>query len=774
MISFFALIPIHQPLPAVTLSVRMDQPGAKVSPSLYGIFFEEINQGGEGGLYGELLRNRGFETANGANGLPVGWESLKDATLDASVGLNEAHTRSIKIAQGGAVANVGFWGVPVKKGEKLHVVLWAKGSGKIGIGFGGNPITLGKATDSWKRFEKTIKAEDTASTRFVINAINGPVSVGFASLIPEDTWKKRPNGLRKDLASAVSDMKPAFVRFPGGCYVEGGDRFSDAFDWKNSVGPIEARKGLSHSMWGYPNSYGLGYHEYLQWCEDLGAEPLFVVNCGLNHRQMTPLGAMDKWIQDAVDAIEYANGPITSKWGAMRAANGHPASFKLKYVEIGNENGASWSYGGPEAYAPRYKVLYDAIKAKHPEIITVANNPVPHPMEVVDEHYYSSPSFFWNNANRYDVYDRKGPKIYVGEYAVTEGAGLGNLDAALGEAAFMTGMERNSDIVTMSSYAPLFVNVNNKQWNPNAIVFDGTRSFGTPSYHAQSLFANNLPTRNVAITYPKTTGAPPKIGGNMGLMTWATQAEFKDLKLEADGVRLSGGEEVSRYPTTTRGEGIWSKSDGLIRQTSDKNNVMLLFKGADATGASKYTYSLKARKLSGAEGFLVIMDDRDGTQIRWNIGGWGNTQTGFERNGSITGERVPAHIETGRWYDIRLEREGSRTRGYIDGKLVQELVETGPPDLAATAGIDDRTHELVLKVVNGSDAPRAATLDLSGHRLASTGTEIVMTGPSLNAENSFEAPRRIAPVRSRLNGITPGMTYTFAPRSVTILRIPIR
>lgn len=773
MIPFFASSLLLVPQAPITLSVRMDQPGAKVSPSLYGIFFEEINQAGDGGIYGELLRNRGFETADGPKGLPVGWESLKDATLESADGLNEAHTRSIRIAAGGAVANVGFWGVPVEKGKKLHVTIWAKGSGSIGVGFGGYPVTIGKAKESWKRFETTIKATETATTRFVINAVDGPVSVGFASLMPEDTWKKRKNGLRSDLATAVSDMKPAFVRFPGGCYVEGGDRFSDAFDWKNSVGPVEERKGLAHSMWGYSNTFGLGYHEYLQWCEDLGAEPLFVVNCGLNHRQMTPLDRMDKWVSDALDAIEYANGPVNSKWGALRAQNGHPTPFKLKYIEIGNENGASWSYGGPAAYAPRYKVLFDAIKAKYPNIVTVADNPVPHPMEIVDEHYYSSPAFFWNNARRYDKYDRKGPKIYVGEYAVTEGAGLGNLDAALGEAAFMTGMERNSDIVTMSSYAPLFVNVNNKQWNPNAIVFDAQRSFGTPSYHVQSMFANNAPTRNVAVEYPVTSSQPPKLGGNVGLMTWETDAEFKDVRLEAEGVGFAKGPELAQYPFNPR-RGAWTLKDGTFRQSSLDTNQTMVFPGVDTTGASRYTYSVKARKLNGKEGFLIVIDDRSGSQLRWNIGGWGNTETAFERNGAVTGNRVPAHIETGRWYDIRLEREGNRTRGYIDGKLVQELVETGSPDLAAVAGIDEKAKELVIKVVNGSDDARTATLDLSGRRLADTGKSIVLTGPSLNAENAFDKPNQIAPVTSPVKGISPGMTYTFAPRSLTILRIPIR
>ena len=390
----------------------------------------------------------------------------------------------------------------------------------------------------------------------------------------------------------------------------------------------------------------------------------------------------------------------------------------------------------------------------------------------MDEHYYADPSFFWKNSTRYDGYSRSGPKVYVGEYAVTQGCGLGNLAAALGEAAFMTGMERNSDVVTMSSYAPLFVNVYNKQWNPNAIVFNTSQAYGTPSYHVQAMFANNRPTRNVEVEYPRTKGEAPKMGGNVGLMTWETQAEFKDLRLVAEGKRLPQGADLSRYGMAARG-GAWKESDGTITQSQTGTNRVLVFPGSDTTGASKVTLSLKARKTGGDEGFLFIVEDREGSQLRWNVGGWGNRQHGFERNGTVVGDRVPGNIETGRWYDVRIEREGNVTRGYLDGKLVQTLVEEGTADLAAVAGIDEKAGELVVKVVNGSDDARTATLDLSGGKVGAGGKVIVLTGPSLTAENSFDAPTAIAPVETALN-VVPGMNYTFAPRSVTVLRIPIR
>jgi alpha-L-arabinofuranosidase len=755
--------------PALTIDIS--KPGAPISRSLYGIFFEEINQAGDGGLYAELLRNRGLETTDGPGSLPLGW-SGSNVALDRAEGPNAAHPASLRIEDGGSVANEGFWGVPLTKGERYRLVVWSKGSGSLSAAAGSGSTSVGIPGESWTRIERTLTAGETdAKSRLTLSAKGGPVWVALASLFPEKTWKGRANGLRPDLASTVAAMKPSFVRFPGGCYVEGGDRFSDAFAWKRSVGPVEARQGVAHSMWGYPNTFGMGFHEYLQWCEDMGASPLFVVNCGIDHRQVAPMSEMGKWVDDAVSAIEYANGPLSSKWGALRAKNGHPKPFGLKYIEIGNENGGGF-HGGNAAYEPRYRMVYDAIKAKYPDIVTIANTPLPkQPVETVDEHYYSSPNFFWKNADRYDTYDRKGPKVYVGEYAVTEGCGQGNLAAALGEAAFMTGLERNSDVVRMSSYAPLFVNVNNRQWNPNAIVFDGTRSYGTPSYYVQRMFSTNRAARNVAVSYPTLASQPPKPGGGIGLMTWATKSEFKDIMLSSGGKTIytsAGATDASLADP----EGEWSVKDGVISQSSLENNRTVRLKDAVAP-ESDYSLSLKARKLEGAEGFLITFDMNGGRQLRLNVGGWTNSLTGFERDGSIVGERVPVTVEANRWYDIRIEREGSKTRAYLEGKLVQTLQESGAPNLAAVVGVSEGGKEMIVKVVNGSDDPRTFRLGVGGAHLAGTGTALVLTGPDLLAENDFDAPDRIAPHQATITGLKEGSSYMFAPRSVTILRLAL-
>jgi alpha-L-arabinofuranosidase len=768
------------------ITIQVDKEVARVSPSMYGVFFEEINQAGEGGIYAELIQNRGMQDGD-ASKLPTGWTSFGDggtATVDETVPLNDARRHSIRIertSESGrfGVANGGFWGVPLRKGGRYRLTLWLRGESPVHVSLEGSKELASARIDApgptWRRVERVlVSSGDEPKGRLTLEPVRkGSMSVAFASLMPLDTWKGRANGMRPDLARHVEGMRPAFVRFPGGCFVEGKD-LGQAFDWKKTIGPVDQRRGSASTFWGYPTSDGLGFHEYLQWCEDLGAEALFVANCGLSHSQIEPMETMDRWVQDTLDAIEYANGPATSKWGAQRAKNGHPKPFNLKYIEIGNENGYSWANGGPAAYSPRYRVMYDAIKRTYPGIVTIADVPVPHPTEIIDEHYYETPAWFWRNSTRYDRYDRNGPKIYVGEYAVTRGAGTGNLAAALGEAAFMAGMERNSDVVTMTSYAPLLVNVNNRQWNPNAIVFDAGRSYGTPSYHVQAMFGQNRPDRIVAHTVTAPPPPPPPISGTVGLLTWRTDAEFRDVQVVADG-RMVYSSAGAKMDDLNRLAGQWSVTDGTIRQSDLGERRGALIKGLDLSGVKKYTLTLKARKLAGNEGFIVIMDaNADGQWLWWNIAGWGNTQHAFEWNGAPVGRPMAGAIESNRWYEIRLEREGNRTRGYLDGKLVQELVETGVPTFAAVAGVDKKAKELVVKVVNGAETSQTATIELPGARLGRFGNAIVLTGPSLAAENSFDNPELVSPRRTRIANVSNRMSYTFEPRSVTVLRIALR
>jgi alpha-L-arabinofuranosidase len=769
-----------------TLTVNVGQPGPKISPSLYGIFFEEINHAGDGGLYAEMARNRSFEDAE----IPEGWSlAAKGAAegkmaLDEERPLNEKSPHSLRLeitkTDGGSVgvANAGYWGMAIQKKAKYELSLFARCSDKfkgpltVAIeNASGRVCATGKIaglTTDWKRFSCSLAARDNAtSARLVLSAASpGTIWFDAVSLLPKKTWKDRPNGLRADLMGMLNDLKPSFVRFPGGCFVEG-DVLRNAFRWKDTVGDIAGRPG-HRNLWGYRSTDGLGYHEYLQMCEDLGADPMFVINCGMSHKGNVPMDELEPWVQDALDAIEYANGPTSSKWGALRAKNGHPAPFGLKYLEIGNENGG-------QAYEERYAQFYKAIKARYPEMQLISNTRVRSaPMDILDEHYYSSPDWFAANATKYDKYDRSGPKIYVGEYACTQGCGKGNLRAALGEAAFMTGMERNSDIVAMASYAPLFVNVNNRKWNPDAICFDSAACYGTPSYHVQKLFSRHRGDVVLPSTLSSQKASAPPVRGAIGLGTWLTQAEFKDVKVaRGDQTLLEANfADGARGWRVVRGD--WKVQDGAYRQM---DRAADLRSTAGDPKWTDYTYTLKARKIGGAEGFLIMFSVRDNNNwFWWNLGGWGNVRHAIEKctggAKTILGDSVSGRIETGRWYDIKIELQGTHIRCYLDGKLIHDVEDVGPVALYAVAGRVSKSGEIILKVVNMSAAPQDTQVSLEGTgRIASEGSEVVLTSNNAEDENSLDQPTKVAPVERRLTGLGQKFTYVFPPHSASVLRL---
>ncbi len=537
-----------------TISIDASKPGARVSPTLYGAFFEEINRAGDGGIYAEMVQNRSFEDAPA----PQAWQWLQtqDAKatwrLDRTAPLHPKNPTSLRldIFQPGRVGiiNQGFkgstlpgkdnseaaqakWlprfaedaaksrdGLAVQGGKTLLFSVYARGQdfkGPLTVSLekqDGTVLSSRKISGigtGWKQFEAQLRptSSDT-DARLVVSADRpGTLWLDMVSLFPRDTFKGRKNGLRADLVQMIAAMKPTFLRFPGGSFMEGAT-LKDAYHWKETIGDVATRPG-HWNIWGYRSSDGLGFHEYLQMCEDLRAVPLYVANCGMAERDFVPLNQLQPWVEEALDAIEYANGPVTSTWGAMRAKNGHPKPFGLKYLEIGNENGVGYPWGGGkrEDYLPRYKLFFDQIKAKYPDVITIANiDTEPDvPAEIVDEHYYESAAWFMEQATRYDNYDRKKRPLYLGEFAVTKEAGGGNMRAALGEAAFMTGLERNGDAVILSSYAPLFVRPAWRRWNPNAIIFDGARAFGTPSYYVQAMFAAHKGDVNLPVTLQDET-----------------------------------------------------------------------------------------------------------------------------------------------------------------------------------------------------------------------------------------------------------------------------
>ncbi len=765
------------------IEVDTQNPGHQLSPTLWGIFFEDINCSVDGGLYAELVRNRSFEDSD----QPDHWTLMPGVEGRASMGIDRSlpsATRNpsnlrVEIMESGPrrtmLFNEGYWGINVVKGRKYNLSLQARAD----AGFKG-PLTvslessngvvyaekkLSVAGSEWQTIRTTLAARGSdPRARLVISVRStGVLHLDMVSLFPEATWKKRGNGLRPDLAEMLAGMKPSFVRFPGGCWVEG-DRMTNAYRWKQTIGPVAGRR-TQYNLWQYQATHGIGYHEYLQLCEDLGAGALFVINCGMSHREVVPLEQMGEYVQDALDAIEYANGPAGSQWGAVRARHGHPKPFNLTHIQIGNEN------GGP-AYNERYALFYDAIKAKYPEIKVLANEwhgrPGNRPIEILDEHYYATPEFFIQNAGKYDSYNRSGPKIYIGEFAVTQGCGQGNLRAAIGEAAFMTGIERNSDVVAMASYAPLFANVNYKKWNPDLINFDSSRVYGLPGYYVQQLFSVHRGDRVLPVKVDSPGGVVPQIAGAVGVGTWATKAEFKDIKVTRGGQVLFGSGPADKLASWRLRNGEWSLRDGVLRQDSLAENARAFI---GDPGWRDYTLSLKARKLEGAEGFLISFLSRsDDRKSWWNLGGWGNVRHGLEIEG-FNAAPVSGRIETGRWYDIRVEVKDGGFQCYLDNQLIHEAKPALMRAIHASATRDDQTGESILKLVNAGEEPRPVEITLAGMNGGGQAQGWELTSENSGDENSLAEPRKVYPQGKSFPVRSGRITCALPGNSLTVLRV---
>lgn len=523
------------------LTVFANKPVSPVSGTMWGLFFEDINFGADGGLYAELVKNRSFEFP-----MPLtGWKEVRQGAtgkvlienLSTRPSANQRYAHLTIDASNGAygLSNEGFRGMGFQKGETyLFSVHARKRDGDVKmrielVNASGQRIAskdVPALSSAWQEYKVALSCTDTAQKGRlqVLFEGKGNIDIDMLSLFPQNTWKGRPGGLRADLVQLLADMKPGFLRFPGGCIVEGRD-LSNRYQWKATVGPVKDRE-LMVNRWNiefrhrpapdYYQTFGLGFYEYFQLSEDVGAEPLPIINCGMacqfNSSEVVAMEGLDPYIQDALDLIEFANGPVTSSWGKMRADMGHPAPFNLKYLGIGNEQ---WD----TQYIERYKAFEKVLKQKHPEIkLVAAAGASPEGKmfdyawkelrtlnaDLVDEHYYQTPDWFLKNAHRYDQYDRKGPKVFAGEYAaqsksIASAENRNTWQCALSEAAFMTGLERNADVVQMASYAPLFAHVDAWQWTPDLIWFDNLRAYGTPNYYVQKLFSTNKGTHGVPV-----------------------------------------------------------------------------------------------------------------------------------------------------------------------------------------------------------------------------------------------------------------------------------
>ncbi len=536
------------------LDVNTQKLGAPVQPTMYGIFFEDINYAADGGLYAEMVKNRSFE-------FPLhlmGWRAFGNFDVEDD-GPFERNPHYVRLKYSGhrdkftGLENEGFFGIAVKEGATYRFSVWARcpegGKSTLEVSFVDND-TMGEdqrfatvnveiSGKEWKKYTATLtspRTEPKGALRIFLAGDKATTDVEHISLFPTDTWKGRENGMRKDLAQALFDMHPGVFRFPGGCIVEGTD-LDTRYQWKNSVGPVENRP-LNENRWHYTfghrfypdyfQSYGLGFFEFFQLCEDFGCEPLPVISCGLSCQFQNPdptipgvhvaLDDLDSYIQDALDLVEFANGPVDSKWGKVRADMGHPEPFNLKFLGVGNEQ---WDYdeahgGYGPVFTERLKKFNAALRAKYPTLKLIGTTgpnsegwdfDLLQPrmkelkVDLYDEHYYRNEKWFLSHGLRYDSYDRKGPKVFAGEYACHgDGKKWNHFETSLYEAAHMTGIERNADIVHMATYAPLFAHVEGWQWRPDAIWFDNLRSFKSVSYYVQQLFAMNKGTNVLSLT----------------------------------------------------------------------------------------------------------------------------------------------------------------------------------------------------------------------------------------------------------------------------------
>jgi alpha-L-arabinofuranosidase len=513
----FTSLAIAQQPPAM-LNIQLDKPLHSVSPTLHGLMTEEINYSYDGGLYAEMVRNRTFQD-HGFGGI-AHWNaehignSLSTVSIDETQGPSAALEHSLVIdveradpANRTGVRNEGYWGMALRPNTTYRGSLYAKADsseiGSLNIGLVNDntgrsvaTATIQSLTADWKRYDFTLttgKVEISAENHLLLTVGHkGKVWIDLVSLFPP-TYKSRDNGNRPDLMGMMAKMHPTFLRLPGGNYLEG-DQIDERFDWKNTIGPLVDRP-THRGPWNYQSSDGMGLLEFLEWTEDLKIQPVLAVYAGysLKGDHINPGPALVPFLQDALDEIEFATADTSTKWGAVRARLGHPAPFPLKYVEIGNED----SFDRSGSYEGRYSQFYKAIKAKYPQLELIATAPLKRMKpDVLDDHYYKRADEFFADVKHYDTVDRNGPKIFVGEWATREGSPTTNMGAALGDAAWMTGMERNSDLIVMASYAPLFVNVNpgGMQWESDLIGYDALTSYGSPGYYAQVMFASYLGT----------------------------------------------------------------------------------------------------------------------------------------------------------------------------------------------------------------------------------------------------------------------------------------
>ena len=763
------------------ITVRHDRVTGQLG-DLYGIFFEDLNHAADGGLYAEMVQNRSFEFCavdNPSYHPLMAWEKIEKKYSRMQWWIQDSHPYSrrnphylvceiFETGMGAGVRNTGFTpGMYLQKGEKYRFSCLAAtdGRGELplrlvlendeGRNLGQADIVVSNGT-VWNHYEAEITAQETTTAgnlSIYIEAV-GRLYLDMVSLFPQKTFMQQRNGLRADIATLLADLKPRFMRFPGGCLVHDGsinaeDRDS-LYRWKNTIGVLEERPARRNN-WGYNQTLGLGYYEYFCFCEEIGAKPLPVLPAGYDphHQRKVPFDQLDEWIQEALDLISFANDDASAQWGRIRCELGHPEPFGLEYIGIGNEEVG-------EGFFERYPYFHKAIKEKYPDIQIIAssgpfaaggeyekgwNCARRNHADLVDEHYYMAPEWFLANHHRYDSFDEKDPRVFLGEYA-----SWGNTwYNALIEASYMTGMERNSEKVGLACYAPLLCNVNYINWKPDMIWFDNHQAYGTANYYVQKLFMNHqgndrIELEMTGIDDSVTIQDDPK--GGFGLRTEPdTVVRYSQIMIEdiqngtiwKDSEVYFVGDNVEQYISADPDARV--VTEDILLHTVESDH---------------YIITVKGEMLYGRRGFMLQYGNRDEkNRYQWEIGGWQNmdsalTQDIAGRNSCLTQSSFT--VAADREYELKLEIEGRHLRAYIDGELIHEIhhapVKIEP--LYTAASIDRQSGDVIVKLVNVQKRPIDTVLHMEGIELAK-GTAYIMSGFALEDENSFAEPLKVSP-----------------------------
>lgn len=813
--------------------VDYSQKGASVNPRMYGIFFEEINHSGDGALYAELLRNRNFEEAvlpsgtiyrdgyaycphlpNYADGKYTDWkiawnpDSLKmigwhvdgdavyDITDECQLHPNTPHAIRMEMKQPGVkLVNEGYWGVPVKKDAAYDLRFYACPNGFKGnvsariLSEHGEVLaekTFALENSGWKEFQAVLvpKASDSKGWFALEFSDKGKVYVDYVSLFPQDTFKGRKNGLRKDLAQMLADLKPGFMRWPGGCIVEG-MTYENHMDWKKTLGDPMQR----HSewiLWNYHCSWGFGYHEFLQFCEDIGCDAMFVANVGLSCcvRNGDYSNDLDKVVQDVCDAIDYAKGSIHTEWGAKRAAAGHPEPFPLKYVELGNEQSG-------DLYAERYNELYARLKKLYPEITFICtlqmekSRNLLKKADMIDPHWYADPMFFHDNADLFDKEERGKYEIYVGEFATITAA---NMQGALAEAAFITGMERNGDLVTMASEAPLIENSNHRDWPTNLIWVNNEQVMGRTSYYVQKMFGTNVPSYNLQTKVEHDIPTPFK--GFIGFVGNRCKEQYRNIRItDAGGKELYKSNDLSAFSE------LQGKHRGMFSLLNP--SVAILDKLSVGTGtvefeacaleepvpadmvSRRFPNLIESKTVKVLPKFIFGADRTVDNYFTLSFGDPGRNAL-MAVNRTIDGvtsfnraeDGTSFDMEIGKWYKLRVEMaDGQILSCSVDGQKIYEQEVHRLNRIHVISGYDEVSGETIIKVVNGTDKVYKPQVELNCSSVENSGMVTVLKSSSATDENTFQQPLKIVPITTRHKGFDKHFSYAFAPNSFTILRI---